>query len=179
VYAFDVSARRLDRMRRRLARAGASNVRVLELESERDPRLLRHGDQMDAVLVDAPCTGSGTLRRNPDMKWRAWDLAALAAQQAGILAAAARLVRPGGRLVYATCSLLAAENEAIVDAFLEARPDFASQPAAAALQAHDIVVPDAQTAAGYLQLLPHRHRTDGFFAALLVREGAAPSPARA
>jgi 16S rRNA (cytosine967-C5)-methyltransferase len=169
LYAFDVSERRLDRMRKRLARAGASNVRVLALTSERDPRLQRHRDHMDAVLVDAPCTGSGTLRRNPDMKWRTWDFAALSQQQASILAAAAQLVRPGGRLVYATCSLLAAENEEIVEAFLAAHHGFAAEPAADALAAHGIAVPRSATAAGYLQLLPHRHRTDGFFAALLVR----------
>jgi 16S rRNA (cytosine967-C5)-methyltransferase len=169
VYAFDVSERRLDRMRKRLARAGASNVRVLALTSERDSRLQRHRDHMDAVLVDAPCTGSGTLRRNPDMKWRTWDFAALSLQQASILAAAARLVRPGGRLVYATCSLLAAENEAIVEAFLAAHREFAAEPAVDALAARGIVVPRAATPAGHLQLLPHRHRTDGFFAALLVR----------
>ena len=173
LYAFDVSERRLDRMRKRLARAGASNVRVLALTSERDPRLQRHRDHMDAVLVDAPCTGSGTLRRNPDMKWRTWDFAALSRQQADILAAAAHLVRPGGRLVYATCSLLAAENEEIVEAFLAAHPGFAAEPAADALAAHGIVVPRAATPAGYLELLPHRHRTDGFFAALLVRSGGA------
>jgi len=111
------------------------------------------------------------LRRNPDMKWRSWDFAALARQQASILAAAARLVRPGGRLVYATCSLLAAENEDIVGGFLAEHVDFSVQPAVAALAAQSIVVPRAETLAGCLQLLPHRHRTDGFFAALLRHEG--------
>ena len=171
LYACDVSAHRLERMRERAARAGLSNVRTLTLASENDARLQRHRGSMDAVLVDAPCTGSGTLRRNPDMKWRSWDLAALARQQASILAAAARLVRPGGRLVYATCSLLAAENEDIVGGFLAEHADFSMQPAAAALAAQNIVVPRAETAAGCLQLLPHRHGTDGFFAALFRHEG--------
>lgn len=169
LYAFDVSERRLGRMRPRLARAGSDNVRVLALRDEHDPRLRRHRGTMDAVLVDAPCTGSGTLRRNPDMKWRAWDFAALHAQQASILRSAAALVRPGGRLVYATCSLLVAENEEIVDAFLAAEPDLAPARAADALAARGIVVPGAETPHGHLQLLPHRHGTDGFFAALLVR----------
>ena len=96
LYAFDVSERRLERMRKRLARAGASNVRVLALASERDPRLQRHRDHMDAVLVDAPCTGSGTLRRNPDMKWRTWDFAALSQQQA-IHPRRGRAARPSRR----------------------------------------------------------------------------------
>jgi 16S rRNA (cytosine967-C5)-methyltransferase len=178
VYAFDVSARRLDRMRKRLARAGASNVRVLELANERDPRLQRHRERMDAVLVDAPCTGSGTLRRNPDMKWRSWDFAALSQQQADILAAAARLVRPGGRLVYATCSLLTAENEEVVGTFLASHADFAVAPGEAALAAHGVVIADAATPAGHLQLLPHRHHTDGFFAALLVRSDPAGTATR-
>jgi 16S rRNA (cytosine967-C5)-methyltransferase len=168
LYACDVSERRLERMRPRLARAGADNVRVLALKDEHDPRLRRHRGAMDAVLVDAPCTGSGTLRRNPDMKWRAWDFDALRAQQASILRAAATLVRPGGRLVYATCSLLASENEDIVDAFLTGEPAFAPGRAGSALGGRDIVIP-AETAQGHLQLLPHRHGTDGFFAALLVR----------
>jgi 16S rRNA (cytosine967-C5)-methyltransferase len=171
LYACDVSSRRLERMRERLARAGVSNVRTLALESEEDSRLQRHRGTMDAVLVDAPCTGSGTLRRNPDMKWRSWDLPALARQQASILQAAARLVRPGGRLVYATCSLLAAENEDIVGAFLAEHADFAAQPAGPALAASRVVVPRAESPARHLQVLPHRHATDGFFAALLQREG--------
>jgi len=171
LYACDVSARRLERMRTRLSRAGVNNVRALALESEEDSRLHRHRGAMDAVLVDAPCTGSGTLRRNPDMKWRSWDLATLTRQQSSILSAAAKLVRPGGRLVYATCSLLAAENEDIVHAFLAGHTDFAAQSAVAALAARGIFVPGAESPAGHLQVLPHRHRTDGFFAALLRREG--------
>jgi 16S rRNA (cytosine967-C5)-methyltransferase len=172
LYACDVSERRLARMRPRLARAGASNARILPLASERDPRLARHRGRMDAVIVDAPCSGSGTLRRNPDMKWREWDFASLHAQQSAILRAAAALARPGGRLVYATCSLLAAENEAIVTAFLAGADDFEALPAAAALRAQGIEIPGAATEAGHLQLLPHRHGTDGFFAALLARRVA-------
>jgi 16S rRNA (cytosine967-C5)-methyltransferase len=171
LYACDVSARRLAQMSKRLARAGVDNVSVLTLTDEHDERLVRHRESMDAVLVDAPCTGSGTLRRNPDMKWRSWDLSALAAQQASILSAAAALVRPGGRLVYATCSLLTAENEEIVEQLLAAHAEFDTVPAAAALASRGIVVPLAETPGGYLRLLPHRHGTDGFFAALLKRRG--------
>jgi 16S rRNA (cytosine967-C5)-methyltransferase len=171
LYACDVSEQRLGRMRKRLARAGVGNVRVLTLADEHDSRLLRHRGAMDAVLVDAPCTGSGTLRRNPDMKWRGWDFAALAAQQASILRAAAALVSPGGRLVYATCSLLETENDEIVDAFLASFPEFEAAQAAAALARRGVVVPDAASAGGHLRLLPHRHGTDGFFAALLMRRG--------
>jgi 16S rRNA (cytosine967-C5)-methyltransferase len=173
LYACDVSRRRLERMRVRLRRAGAANVRTLELAGERDAKLRRQRARMDAVLVDAPCSGSGTLRRNPDMKWRRWDFAALRAQQADILGAAAALVRPGGRLVYATCSLLAAENEEIVAQLLAAQDAFEILPAGAALAARGIDIPRATSPEGYLHLLPHRHGTDGFFAALL-RKRAAP-----
>jgi 16S rRNA (cytosine967-C5)-methyltransferase len=169
LYAYDVAAGRLQRMRKRVARAGVDNLRVQQLESERDPRLLRHRARMDAVLVDAPCTGSGTLRRNPDMKWRTWDFTALARQQASILRSAAALVRPGGRLVYATCSLLAAENEQIVYAFLAEHRDYALCPATDALAGRGIVVPQPGGSDGFLRLLPHSHHTDGFFAAQLQR----------
>ena len=94
---------------------------------ERDTKVKRLAGKIDRVLVDAPCTGFGTLRRNPDLKWRQTpqDVAELAAKQARILDAASTLVKPGGRLVYATCSVLPEENDAIVDAFLAAHPTFA------------------------------------------------------
>jgi len=118
------------------------------------------------VLVDAPCSGLGTLRRNPDLKWRQGPeaVAELTQKQASILAAAASLLKPGGRLVYATCSLLAEENEAIVSAFLAAHPDFALLPASELLARQGITVEGEM-----LHLLPHRHQTDGFFAAALER----------
>jgi len=119
------------------------------------------------VLVDAPCSGPGTLRRNPDLKWRQSEdsVAELAVKQAAILDAAARLVRPGGRVVYATCSLLTAENDAIVAAFLAGHPDFTLVPASEVLARHGIKL-DGES----LRLLPHRHNTDGFFAAVLDRK---------
>lgn len=168
LWALDVSARRLEKLRPRLKRAGLDNVRILPIESETDPRILAEIGQADRVLVDAPCSGTGTLRRNPDIKWRSLDLAQLNRIQADILDAAARLVRPGGRLIYATCSLLAQENEAVVRAFLEREPDFVIVDVAGVLP-NLSVLPSPVTDEGFLRLLPHRHGTDGFFAALLER----------
>jgi len=174
VYAFDVSERRLDELKPRLARSGLSNVHPQRIASERDPRLQRLARKIDRVLVDAPCSGLGTLRRNPDLKWRQSpeSVAEMTRKQSAILAAAAALTRPGGRLVYATCSLLSEENEAIVDAFLAAHPAYRAVPARAALAAQGIEVPPVRAHAAHgehLWLLPHVHGTDGFFAALLER----------
>jgi len=169
LYAFDVSARRLMALKPRLARSGLSNVYPVTIAHERDERIKRLAGKMDRVLVDAPCSGLGTLRRNPDLKWRQPEsaIAELVAKQTAILSGAARLVKPGGRLVYATCSLLTDENEAIAAAFGEAHPDFAPAPIVETLQTFK--VPDAPTLCSadglYLHLWPHRHTTDGFFAA--------------
>ena len=132
--ACDVAAWRLERAGTRLRRAGISNVERRPLSSERDPWVKHHAKSFDRVFVDAPCLGIGSWRRNPDGKWRATpqDLAELVPRQRDILASAARLVKPGGRLVYATCSLLREENEAQAEAFLAAHPDFALYPAARA-----------------------------------------------
>jgi 16S rRNA (cytosine967-C5)-methyltransferase len=166
VYAFDVSAHRLERIRPRLRRAGVDNVQPVAITGAGDARARRLHGKADRVLVDAPCSGTGTLRRNPDIKWRPTDLAALAAVQGGILADAAALVRPGGRLVYATCSLLREENEDVVAAFLAGHPDFAVVPAGEILARRQVTLPDA---ADFLRLWPHRHGTDGFFGAALSR----------
>jgi len=167
LYAYDVSDKRLARLKPRLARSGLSNVHPVRIEHERDTRIKRLSGKVDRVLVDAPCSGLGTLRRNPDLKWRQDEgsVAELALKQAAILEAAARLVRPGGRVVYATCSLLAAENEAIVDAFLATHPEFTLTPAAGVLARHGI-----ELEGDFLRLLPHRHHTDGFFAAVLDKK---------
>ena len=119
LYAFDVSGHRLAALKPRLARSGLANVHPAQIAHERDDRVKRLAGKIDRVLVDAPCSGSGTLRRNPDLKWRqsADSLAALVPTQTAILAAAARLVKPGGRLVYATCSVLEAEGEAVAREF--------------------------------------------------------------
>ncbi len=169
LYAFDVSDKRLQKLTPRLARSGLSNVHPQRIDNERDAKLKRLAGKMDRVLVDAPCTGTGTLQRNPDLKWRYSEagLTELNAKQMAILSAAARLVKPGGRLVYATCSVLAAENEAVVVQFLENHPEFSLQPAAPELARAQVPLDTGEM----LKLLPHRHRTDGFFAAVMTRRG--------
>lgn len=166
LYAFDVAEKRLAKLKPRLARSGLSNVHPAAIAHENDPRIKRLAGKCDRVLVDAPCSGLGTLRRNPDLKWRQTptSVAELVVKQAGILASAARLLKPGGRLVYATCSLLPEENEGVVDAFLAAHPRFIRRSAAEVLAAQGITLdlPDSD-----LRLLPHRHGTDGFYAAVL------------
>ena len=167
LYAFDVAQKRLSNLTPRLKRSGLSNVHPQVLASERDTKVKRLAGKIDRVLVDAPCTGFGTLRRNPDLKWRQPEssVAELAAKQSSILAAAATLVKPGGRLVYATCSVLPDENEAIVAQFLAGHPDFAQGNAAADIARANIALDTGPT----LQLFPHRHGCDGFFAAVLER----------
>jgi 16S rRNA (cytosine967-C5)-methyltransferase len=168
VYAFDVNAHRLERIRPRLKRAGIDNVQPVAITGAADARVGRLQGKADRVLVDAPCSGTGTLRRNPDIKWRPTDLAALAAVQREILAEAAALVRPGGRLVYATCSLLREENEDVVAAFLAGHAEYATLPVAEVLARRQIALP---VATDFLRLWPHRHGTDGFFGAVLLRQG--------
>ena len=167
LYAYDVSDKRLAKMKPRLARSGLSNVHPVRIEHERDTKIKRLAGKVDRVLVDAPCSGLGTLRRNPDLKWRQNEnsVAELTVKQAAILAAAAKMVRPGGRLVYATCSLLTAENDAIIAAFLDSHPQFKLTPASEVLAKHGVEV-----AGDTLHLLPHVHGTDGFFAAVLDRQ---------
>jgi len=167
LYAFDVSAHRLARLKPRLARSGLSNVHPTLIEHERDPHIKRLAGKIDRVLVDVPCSGLGTLRRNPDLKWRQTpaSISELALKQAKILAAAATLVKRGGRLVYATCSVLPEENEAIVEGFLAQHEDFRSGDAAAEMARADIALDTGQR----LRLLPHRHGCDGFFAAVMQR----------
>jgi 16S rRNA (cytosine967-C5)-methyltransferase len=169
LYACDVSEQRLNRLKPRLKRAGVDTIQRRILHDEHDTRLKSWWGKMDAVLVDAPCSGTGTLRRNPDMKWKPVDIGALHALQRSILTAASQLVRPGGRLVYATCSLLDAENHAVVDEFLSQHPDFSILPAQTILAGHDIKLESAFTTEGAMQLLPHRHGTDGFYAVAMQR----------
>ena len=167
LYAFDVSDRRLARLKPRLARSGLSNVHPQLLAGERDSRIKRLAGKFDRVLVDAPCSGLGTLRRNPDLKWRQTPqtVAELTHEQAVILAVAAGLVKPGGRLVYATCSLLPEENEDIVAAFLADRTEYRLLLAGPILTAQriDLAMGDV------LRLDPALHDTDGFYAAVLER----------
>jgi len=167
LYAFDVSEKRLANLKPRLKRSGLSNVHPLVIAHENDAKVKRLAGKIDRVLVDAPCSGLGTLRRNPDLKFRQspQSVAELTVKQAAILASAARLVKPGGRLVYATCSLLAVENRSIVEAFLAAQPQFAALNCGELLQRQGIAVGDMPQ----LQLWPQIHHTDGFFAAAFER----------
>ncbi|WP_280152586.1 RsmB/NOP family class I SAM-dependent RNA methyltransferase [Piscinibacter sp. XHJ-5] len=172
LYAFDTSGHRLAALKPRLARSGLSNVYPVQIAHERDERIKRLAGKIDRVLVDAPCSGLGTLRRNPDMKWRQSPqaVAELREKQTAILASACRLVKPGGRLVYATCSLLEDEDEAIARAFsAEHAREFVPLPAADALAKAHVGTPNALVREEFLRLWPHRHGTDGFFAAVWER----------
>jgi 16S rRNA (cytosine967-C5)-methyltransferase len=172
LYAFDISGHRLAALKPRLARSGLSNVYPVQIAHERDDRIKRLAGKVDRVLVDAPCSGLGTLRRNPDLKWRQSPQAVqeLQAKQQAILASAARLLKSGGRLVYATCSLLPDENEFVAAAFTDAqRGAFEPVPAAAALEAAHVAAPNDLVVGDHLRLWPHKHRTDGFFAAVWQR----------
>lgn len=171
LYAFDISEKRLHNLGQRLKRSGLSNLHAQVIVSEADPKLKRLNGKFDRVLVDAPCSGFGTLRRNPDLKWRfeAKDIAELNVKQAAILARASKLTKAGGRLIYATCSLLVDENEAIAEAFLSANSDFVLVPANTVLAQQQIQLDTGN----YLKLLPHLHGTDGFFAAVFERKSEA------
>jgi len=167
LYAFDISDKRLAKLKPRLARSGLYNVHPVLLAHENDAKVKRLAGKVDRVLVDAPCSGFGTLRRNPDIKWRQQpdDVTELCERQSSILNSAARLPKVGGRLVYATCSLLMEENQAIIERFLSQQANYRLIPA------HEILLEQkiALDTGDYLQLLPHRHGTDGFFAAVLER----------
>ena len=180
VYAFDVSPGRLSRLKPRLKRSGLSNLHPHLLRNEHDLKVKRLAGKIDRVLVDAPCSGLGTLRRNPDLKWRQSprSVAEMREKQASILAAAAGLVKPGGRLVYATCSLLSEENEDIVGSFLEQHRDFRALNCAELLKQHGIDLGGPGPRGEHLRLWPHVHGTDGFFAAVLERDKLARPASR-
>jgi len=171
LYAFDISDKRLTNLAPRLKRSGLSNVFPQRISGENDPKVKRLRGKIDRVLVDAPCTGLGTLRRNPDLKVRQTEAALpeLNARQRAILDAAAALLKPGGRLVYGTCSLLVEENEDMVSEFLQRHPDFALVPAKDVLERQGVKLPQSGE---FLRLYPHVHDTDGFFAAVLERKKA-------
>lgn len=168
LYAFDVSATRLAKAKPRFARSGLSNIVPVAIEHENDTRVRRLAGKAQRVLVDAPCSGVGTLRRNPDLKWRqsAQSLQELTALQARILAGASRCVAPGGRLVYATCSILKEENQDQIELFLANNPDFELIDCAPILAART----DLKIDGPFLNLRPDVHGTDGFFAAILERK---------
>jgi 16S rRNA (cytosine967-C5)-methyltransferase len=175
LYAWDISEKRLTNLKPRLKRSGLSNVQPQLIAHENDSKVKRLAGKIDRVLVDAPCSGLGTLRRNPDLKFRQspQSVDELKVKQAAILASAARLLKKGGRLVYATCSLLHEENQGIVEAFLATHPDFALLPAGEVLRQQHIDLEMGD----YLQLTPQSHNTDGFFAAVLERNKAIVNPA--
>ena len=169
VYAMDVSAKRLAALAPRAARAGITNVHTLVIGHD-EARAKRLAGKMDRVLVDAPCSGFGTLRRNPDLKWRHGPtaVAELAAKQCAILRSAARLLKPGGRLVYATCSILGEENDGVIAQFQRDCSNFTSLSCAELLAAQRIALDTGER----LRLFPHLHGTDGFFAAAFVKNTA-------
>jgi 16S rRNA (cytosine967-C5)-methyltransferase len=167
LYAFDISERRLSNLKTRLKRSGLSNVHPQHIDSETDARIRRLDAKIDRVLVDAPCSGFGTLRRNPDLKWRqsASGIEQMTRKQAAILQSAGQLVKPGGRLVYATCSLLREENEQIVEQFLARNAAFRLTPAREVFADQAIELDTGD----YLRVFPHTHAMDGFFAAVMER----------
>lgn len=174
ILAWDTSANRLGQMGKRLARAGVSNVQTHVLRDEADPFLKRHVGTADWVVVDAPCSGSGTWRRNPDLKWRFGleDLQEIKAIQQRILVQAARLVKPGGRLVYITCSIFPDENIWAVKQFLGGNPTFGVE-APEKLWNNHLLTRDGDLPV--IALSPHKDGTDGFFAAILKRNASAPA----
>ncbi len=177
LYALDTSERRLANLKPRQARSGLSNVHPVWIDSENDSKIKRLAGKIDRVLVDAPCSGMGTLRRNPDIKWRQTPagLLELNEKQTNILASASRLLKPGGRLVYATCSLLPQENQAIAEAFLASHPNFEVVPAAEVLKPlfpKDTLPVGCSPDNPWWQLWPHIHGTDGFFGAVFQKKAS-------
>lgn len=167
IYAFDISEKRLANLKPRMIRAGLTNIMPERIENEYDPRIARLYGKIDRVLVDAPCSGLGTLRRNPDLKYRQSHdtLAKLITQQRNILQAASKLLRSGGRLVYATCSILPSENQAQIEYFLQQNKQFELIDCSQLLNMQKI---DLNTGR-YLQMDTAIHHTDGFFAAVLQK----------
>ncbi len=181
LYAFDINEKRLAAIKPRLRRAGLTNVHPIAIRDEHDNHVKRLRGKFDRVLVDAPCTGTGTLRRNPDLKWRLSleELQRINAVQKSVLEEASKLVKAGGRLVYATCSMLEEENQAVVDDFLSRHPEFERINATDVLAKQGVALPaDQKALAGDdFVMLPNRDDTDGFFAAVLVKSAANPQKA--
>ena len=170
VVALDTSERRLQKFKPRAARAGLSNFYTLVINDEADERLNKYYGKADRVVCDVPCTGMGTLRRNPDLKFRQnlQSLAELNVKQGSILAQASKLVKPDGRLIYITCSVLQDENEVIVNAFLMQNPDFRLRRWTEVLNPGERPKM-ADTSADFLRMWPEDGESDGFFAAVLQR----------
>lgn len=166
IYAFDVSERRLNRLKPRLKRSGLSNLFSRWISNENDIKVKRLAGKVDRVIVDAPCSGLGTLRRNPDIKLRQTPESIEEAKrgQEAILVSAAKLLKPGGRLVYATCSFLPEENQEIIENFLAAHTKFTLLNCAELFMQQKIPLDTGM----FLQLYPGEHNTDSFFAAALM-----------
>lgn len=172
ILAWDNSEKRLSQIHRRLKRAGVDNVQTHVILGETDAFIKRHKRTADRVLTDVPCSGSGTWRRNPDLKWRFTpeDLANITATQQAILTSAARLVKPGGRLIYATCSLLEEENARQVEKFVKNNPDF--RVVCAQKIWDNVSLNNDNEPVSYLWVTPHHDGVDGFFAAVMLRKNA-------
>jgi 16S rRNA (cytosine967-C5)-methyltransferase len=167
IFATDINSYRLEELRRRTKRAGAQNVRILEIQTIED-LVEQYSNFFDIVFVDAPCSGLGTIRRNPGMKWMVTEQTVneVSDKQRSILHSSAQLVQPGGRLVYATCTLLRQENEGIVEEYLVRHPEFKLIDANELLEKWN---PGLMTTGSFFKLLPHIHGTDGFFCAVLEK----------
>jgi 16S rRNA (cytosine967-C5)-methyltransferase len=173
--ACDVAEWRVDRAQDRLRRAGVHNVTRRVITGETDKWIKRNAGAFDRVLVDAPCSGSGTWRRNPDAKWHftPQDLEEITASQATILKSAARLVKPGGRLIYATCSVFVEEDENQVTSFLAANDQFKAIPIPT-VWAENATTP-CPVPGPWLRLSPLSHGTDGFFCAVMEKNADVPA----
>lgn len=173
LWACDVEERRLENSRKRLRRAGVHCVEMKVIDDEDDDWVRKHKYKADCVMIDAPCSGVGTWRRNPFMRWQKLGLGlkTLVDLQQRILQSASRMVKPGGRLIYATCSLLPEENQNQVDAFLAKNPDFTAEPLSVNWQASGYVLPEGvDLSQSSLQLTPYTHETDGFFVSAMRRK---------
>jgi 16S rRNA (cytosine967-C5)-methyltransferase len=161
VIAFDPLPRKLGNLRRRAQRAGALNIKTEPIEKAQ-----QYTGKADCVFIDAPCSGMGVFRRNPDSKWRLTekDIRELSAKQKEIIREYSGLVKPGGRLVYATCTISREENDDVVRGFLEERKDFHLIPAA---EMNPEILGKFTTADGFFRSMPHVHNTDGFFGAVM------------
>ena len=168
VYASDINIKRLENMKPRVKRAGIDNIRLLYPGIETDKKIKRLRGKFDCVLIDAPCSGFGALRRNPDSAWKIGqnDLAVFSGKQLQIINDYSNLVKPGGRLVYSTCSILEQENENVISEFISEKNDFKICAAEDIFKNLSIKL---KFKTEFMKLYPHIHNTDGFFAAVLTR----------
>jgi len=167
IYAYDISEKRIINLGKRLKKSGLSNLFAQKIKNEKDAKLKKLNGKFDRVLADVPCSGTGTFRRNPDLKWKnsMQDLDELNVKQLAILEEAKKLVKKEGRLIYSTCSLLKRENESIVESFLKNNKNFRS------ISVDEILIKNQVplSTGNFLKLTPHHQKTDGFFAAVLQR----------